>query len=262
MRKKYEEFQEVLPQVLPFYAVKCNDNMMILRVLVALGIGFDCATKNEIQTMLSLGVLPNQIIFSHPIKQESHLQYAASVNVETMTVDCVSELHKIKAIYPTAKLVIRIACDDQSSQHKFGDKFGCDADDEAYELLCVAKILKLNIIGVSFHVGSSCCDYNTFTYAIEMAQKVFALGKTIGFDMVLLDIGGGFPGTNQTEFRKIGRIVNDALDKHFSCENVHVVAEPGRYFVESAVSIACRIISRKKRKEKFSVYLNDGRCGS
>ncbi|XP_044730378.1 ornithine decarboxylase 1-like [Chrysoperla carnea] len=259
---KYEEFQEVLPQVLPFYAVKCNNNIMILKVLVALGCGFDCATKNEIQTMLSLGVSPDKIVYSHPIKQESHLQYAASVNVDMMAVDCISELHKIKKIYPTAKLVLRISYDDESCNHKFGDKFGCDPDNEAFELLCVAKSLKLNVIGVSFHVGSGCNNCNAYRHAIEMAQKVFALGKTIGFNMVLLDIGGGFPGANQIDFHKIGRVVNDAIQTYFPCENVQIIAEPGRYFVESAVTIACRIVSMKNRNEKISYYLNDGRCGS
>ncbi|XP_044730390.1 ornithine decarboxylase 1-like [Chrysoperla carnea] len=259
---KYTEFQEVLPKVFPFYAVKCNNDVVILKVLAALGIGFDCATKNEIQTMLSLGVSPDKIIYSHPIKQEPHLQYAASVNVGMMTFDCIPELHKIKQYYPSAKLLIRFSCDDEKCVHKFGDKYGCSPDNEAFELFCVAQSLKLNVVGVSFHVGSISRDYNTYTYAIKRSQKLFALGKSMGFNMVLLDIGGGFPGYNQNEFRKIGRIVNDSLETYFSCENIQVIAEPGRYFVESAVTAACRITCMKKRAENISYYLNDGLCGS
>ncbi|XP_044730401.1 ornithine decarboxylase 1-like [Chrysoperla carnea] len=259
---KYTEFQEVLPKVFPFYAVKCNNDAVILKVLVTLGMGFDCATKNEIQTMLSLGVSPDKIIYSHPIKQESHLQYAASVNVGMMTFDCIPELHKIKQFYPSAKLLIRLSCDDETSLHKFGDKYGCNPDIEAFELLCVAHSLKLNVVGISFHVGGNCRDYNSYTYAIKRSQKLFALGKSMGFNMVLLDIGGGFPGSDQIEFRKLGRIVNDSLETYFSSENVQIMAEPGRYFVESAVTAACRITCVKKRAENISYYLNDGLCGS
>lgn len=34
-----------LPRVKPFYAVKCNNTLGVLRVLSALGAGFDCASK-------------------------------------------------------------------------------------------------------------------------------------------------------------------------------------------------------------------------
>lgn len=36
----------------PFYAVKCNPDPVIVRLLAALGCGFDCATKSEIEMVL------------------------------------------------------------------------------------------------------------------------------------------------------------------------------------------------------------------
>ena len=39
----YEEWVTHLPEVRPFYAVKCNPDPLILRVLLKLGCGFDCA---------------------------------------------------------------------------------------------------------------------------------------------------------------------------------------------------------------------------
>ena len=57
-----------------FIAVKCNDNPMLLRTLAALGVGFDCASKNEIRSVLDLGVNPSSIIYANPCKQASHLK--------------------------------------------------------------------------------------------------------------------------------------------------------------------------------------------
>ena len=43
---------------------------------------------------------------------------------------------------------------------------------DASKLLSTAHSLGLNVVGVSFHVGSACKDLATFTGAIESASKV------------------------------------------------------------------------------------------
>lgn len=37
-------------------AVKCNDDKMLVRTLAAMGAGFDCASKAEIQLVMDMGV--------------------------------------------------------------------------------------------------------------------------------------------------------------------------------------------------------------
>lgn len=101
--KKHQIWIEKMPRVVPHYAVKCNDNDVVLATLVALGTSFDCASKAEINKVLALGVAPEKIIFANPTKPKSHIRYASIVGVKTMTFDCDIELHKIKAICPDAK---------------------------------------------------------------------------------------------------------------------------------------------------------------
>lgn len=43
--EKHLKWLTGLPRVKPFYAVKCNNTPAILRMLSALGTGFDCASK-------------------------------------------------------------------------------------------------------------------------------------------------------------------------------------------------------------------------
>lgn len=45
----------------PFYAIKCNTNPQVLRTLLPLCSGFDCASMGEIATMLDLGVSPDKV---------------------------------------------------------------------------------------------------------------------------------------------------------------------------------------------------------
>lgn len=72
-------------------------------------------------------------------------------------------------------------------------KFGC-LPKNAGRLLEKAKELGLNVVGVSFHVGSGCQDARAFEAAITDARTVFNIGESLGFNFTILDIGGGFPG--------------------------------------------------------------------
>ena len=61
--------------------------------------------QSEIQRVLDLKVSPTRIIYANPCKQSSHIKFAAKNNVSMMTFDNEAELHKIKAVYPTARQV-------------------------------------------------------------------------------------------------------------------------------------------------------------
>lgn len=93
-----------------------------------------------------------------------------------MTFDCKDELAKIKAIYPEAELVIRVLVDDSYSVCKLGTKYGCPPK-EAADLLEHAKTLQLNVIGVSFHVGSGCQNALAYTTAVSIASDVFGYAE-------------------------------------------------------------------------------------
>ncbi len=75
----------------------------MLKLLAYFGAGFDCASKNEIQSILDLGVSPDRIIYANPCKQASYIRYAYKAGVNTMTFDNEQELYKIKANHPNAK---------------------------------------------------------------------------------------------------------------------------------------------------------------
>lgn len=88
--------------------MKCNDSLTVLEVLASIGVGFDCASKSEINKILDIGVDPSKIIFANPTKPASHIRHAASVGVDLMTVDNEAELHKIKKLFPNAKVQTKI----------------------------------------------------------------------------------------------------------------------------------------------------------
>jgi ornithine decarboxylase len=167
--KKYVQWAALLPRVKPFFAIKCNPNPAIIRTLASFGANFDCASKAEIQQVLGSGVAASRIIYANPTKMKTHIAYAKSSGVEMMTFDNADELVKIAEVYPTAKLVLRIITDDSQSVCRFSTKFGTPLD-QTLPLLARAKELNLNVVGVSFHVGSGCMSVRAFESAIRSAH--------------------------------------------------------------------------------------------
>jgi len=275
------KWRKNLPRVKPFYAMKCNPSAFIMKVVEGMGGGFDCASKQEIGAALGLNVdAASKIIFAHPCKQVSHMKYARSVGVEMVTLDNEDELYKLKTHWPEAKIVIRIRTDDSKSICQFSSKFGADVKD-CPRLIKTAKELGLNLHGVSFHVGSGCYDAKLFVKALESAREVFDLAKEQGFEMRLLDLGGGWPGdkTSKLSFEEIADTIRDVIDELFPAE-VEVIAEPGRFFSSASHILVTNLIARRecnKGKESpkhagkssteqdpidFLYYINDGIYGS
>ncbi|XP_074552994.1 ornithine decarboxylase-like [Halichoeres trimaculatus] len=259
MFKRHLRWLTNLPRVKPFYAVKCNNTPAVVQMLRVLDTGFDCASKGEIQLALSLGVSPEKIIYAHTTKPLSHIKYACSQGVNMMTFDSEDELLKISLCHPKAKLILRIAVDDSKSLLRLNLKFGAKLENVS-KLLERASELDLNVIGVSFHVGSGCTECSSFKQAIADARQVFDIAKLMGFQMSLLDIGGGFSGREdfQVKFEEFSEVINGALDKYFPPDSgVKIMAEPGRYYVEAAFTLAANIIARRVITDDMKELCND-----
>ncbi|KAI1814546.1 ornithine decarboxylase [Poronia punctata] len=261
--RQHMRWKKNLPRVKPFYAVKCNPDPKVIQLLAALGTGFDCASKSEIEQVLGSGVDPSRIIYAQPCKTNSYVRYVSAQGVKQMTFDNADELRKIAKLYPEAELFLRILTDDSSSLCRLSLKFGASLD-ATDDLLRLAKELGLNVVGVSFHVGSGASDPLAFLKAVRDADTVFKQAYAYGFDMKTLDVGGGFSGDT---FETMAQVLRAALDEYFP-PHIDIIAEPGRYYVSSAFTIACNIIARRTIENpvtgetSYMVYVNDGLYGN
>ncbi|KAL7670218.1 hypothetical protein ACOME3_005158 [Neoechinorhynchus agilis] len=271
--QKYKRFQKALPRVKPFYVLKSNADRVLLLFIARLGLGFDCASKKEIEQVLDLGVHPDKIIFAHICKQISSLKYAKSKDVFKMTFDHEYELVKIKNVYTDIskpELLVRIRVKGFKCMFPMSSKFGATVP-EAKKLLKRAKEMKLRIVGVSFHVGSGQLVPSAYEQAIRDASELFRYGREeLDFTgMNLLDIGGGFPGSMSDHdirlFEEQAAVINESLEKYFGdIGDLEVIAEPGRYFAASAYTLATPIISRKitDSDHHVSYYVSESIYGS
>ena len=171
-----------------------------------------------------------------------------------MTFDNADELHKIARAHPRAKCIIRILTDDSKSLCAFGIKFGAPLF-TVPGLLAKAKELDLDVIGVSFHVGSGCYDPTVYTDAIMRAHRVFEMAKEVGYTFTLLDVGGGF---EDALFERAASLLTAAINQYFpDRSNLKIIAEPGRFYVSSAFRLAAHIIARRAPLIRAGQRLNE-----
>lgn len=156
-----------------------------------------------------------------------------------MTLDNIEEVDKISKIYNTnnAQLIVRIGVDDSHSIIALGSKFGCSVD-EGKEIINHCKELNQNVVGVSFHVGTGCDDLIAWSNALKSVKELFDYGKSCGYNMKYVDLGGGWPGIERNiKCEDIIVELRKSLDSLFDEKDIVIFAEPGRYFCESIVNI-------------------------
>lgn len=171
VKQAYEEWTRTFPTIRPFYAIKCNPNKRILKTLARLGSSFDCASPEEIKTVLKLGVDPSRIIYANPCKKPRDIEWAAAQGVKRTTFDSFCELDKISQWGPDMDAVLRIRADDPTAQCALGNKYGAEQED-IDALAAHAAKLCVRVIGVSFHVGSGARDPDAHGNAIKKAKKL------------------------------------------------------------------------------------------
>lgn len=194
------------------------------------------------------------------------------VGVNLTSFDNESELHKLAKAHPTTRLLLRIRADDPHARCQLGNKYGAEISETA-RLLHTARALNLSVVGVSFHVGSGASSPSAFPNAITLARGVFDTATALGFNMTLLDLGGGFTGgrfaaDGTLNLAPTAEAVNAALAQHFpsSC-GVTVIAEPGRFFGEQPGALACIVNGLRKRftpegMQQNEYWVSDGLYGS
>ena len=268
IRKNYRTFKKHLPRVQAYYAVKANSNQEIIKTLFNEGASFDVASYNEFMQIYEYirhfeekdkdFYIWDKIIFSNTIKDRQTLRNIKRYR-PLVTYDSVDELKKIREHCETAGLVLRLKVPDTGSQVEMSSKFGAEPAD-AYNLIKQAFDLGLVVEGLSFHVGSQCTNFDNYTAALTITSQIFNHSRQNGYNLKIVDIGGGFPvpyDSQVPKFGKLAEIINSECERLFP-HDIEIIAEPGRFMVATAASLVSEIIGKARRDGKIFYHINDG----
>ncbi len=267
LRQNYALFRKHLPRVQAYYAVKANPAPEIVRTLFEAGASFDVASFPEFMLVYDLirkrpaaerqAFVWDKIIYANPIKPKETLQ-ALDKYRPLVTYDNRAEIAKVKAHAPRAGLLLRLRVPNTGSMVELSSKFGCEPA-EAVHLIEEAHASGLVVEGLSFHVGSQCTNFENYVQALNMAAAVRSEALSRGFDLKILDIGGGFPvpyNRHVPPFKELARVLNAEIDRLFP-KDMEILAEPGRFMVATAVTSVARVIGLAVRDGKQCYYVDD-----
>ena len=245
------------------YAVKANPHAAIVERLVRLGSGFDAASRGEIELVLGQGADPAHVSFGNTIKKAADIRFAHHAGITLFAVDAEAELLKIAENAPGARVYVRVIVDNSEADWPLSRKFGCAAD-KVLSLLGLARDLGLVPHGLSFHVGSQTREARMWTGTLDQVAAIWHRAVGAGFDLQLLNIGGGFPafyGEDIQDPTTYAAAVMGLIADRFG-DVPEIMAEPGRGLVAECGAIAAEVllVSRKSDDDLHRwVYLDIGR---
>jgi ornithine decarboxylase len=268
LRENYRRFKKGLPRVQCYYAVKANSNPEIIKTLFNEGCSFDVASYNEFMQIHKYVkgfekkdkefFIWDKIIFSNTIKDWRTLRKIKRYK-PLVTYDNSDELKKIKKHCASAGLVLRLKVPDTGSQVEMSSKFGAETGD-AHHLMRQAFEAGMVVEGLSFHVGSQCTNFDNYTAALAITSDIFHEARKKGFNLNIIDIGGGFPvpyDSQVPKFENLAALINAECERLFP-RDIEIIAEPGRFMVATAAMLITEIIGKARREGKVFYHINDG----
>jgi ornithine decarboxylase len=257
VRSRFRRLAEAFPGAQMYYAVKANNHDEVLKTLISCGSKFDVGSKHEAELLIDLGVSPHDMVFSAPIKLQSHIRDTHEMGVDKYVFDSENELAKLAMLAPGSKVMVRLAVDNKGSFFPLSMKFGAPPE-QATSLLRVAGDMGLVPHGIAFHVGSQCVCKQTWRRAMESAAEVAAALRSDGVECRTLDIGGGFPikySEDVPPVEEIAAEVYELFNSHFP-EETELIIEPGRYLVGESALLAATVIGRARRGDDDWLFLD------
>jgi ornithine decarboxylase len=221
IKENYEHFRrelEELSDAKVFYAVKANSHPGIVKFLHELGAGFEIASEEELDLVLSLNVPPSKIVSSNPVKTPSFIKSAYAKNVVYFAFDSYAEIEKLSQLAPESNVYVRLSVSNQCNNPATWVK-AIEKSKIVWELT-KSKGMELQLLNIG---GGFPCEY---------AKHVPSITEII-------------------------RTIKNSLKLHFP-QDVKILVEPGRALVGEAGILATTVIGKAARAGREWLYLDAG----
>lgn len=259
LRENAHRFKAAFPNGQVCFAVKANNDPTVLNIFHEEGLHFDVASWGEISQLKVMGVPASSMVFSAPTKVPRDIQRAYEYGVRRFSFDTRIELEKLAKWAPGARVIARVAVDNNGSHWPLERKFGIEPGQEV-EHLVYARDLGLVPYGLTFHVGSQNKDPQAWARALERVAPIWNTLESLDIHLEVIDTGGGFPvqfNEPVPGVEEIAAVILPAMDRLFGGK-AKLLVEPGRGLVGNAGIMAASVINRAQRGEREWLYLDVG----
>lgn len=251
------------------YAIKAENNLSILKLMIEEGIGGDVVSIGEILKYIKAGGKAENIVFSGVAKSEEEIRKSIELNIKRFNIESFPEAVRInniaKELKRKVKCSIRVNPNVDAHTHEkittgiHGNKFGVSIKSVRENSKLLKSLDNIEIESLSMHIGSQMIDAEPFYRAIIVMKSLIEEVDNMGFNIKNIDIGGGFgvrynrdhSGFDFEKFKK----ESVSLLKEMG---LSVTAEPGRYLVAEAGALIMKIEYIKEELNRKYVILDGG----
>lgn len=260
------------------YSIKANFNPTVIKTFVSEGIMFDLTATSELFFLQKCGGSAGDVMYTSITETLSEYEsvlkagvgviVVASYNGLVNLIEAASRTGKVPKVLVRVNPEVHVHAELRGSMGhgKFGLQFNGGGQDSALSVL--RKVLatpNLDFQGFHFHLGSQIEDPACYGEAIEKLESfVLQARKELGgFDVKVLDIGGGMPAsygrrvpTPKEVATKIAGQLNslaESLGGKFT-----LVSESGRFLSAESTILVSRIVNLKRFGENRYIYVDAG----
>lgn len=211
--------------------------------------GFDCASIKEMETVRKLSKKAH-IIYAQPCKTITDINEAERMGIGLTVVDSPEEMEKLGKASWKGDVLIRLLVPDSDSKQPFGKKFGAPLL-WIPNILDIAKKYRIQVRGLSFHVGSECEKPEQFKKALRVCRIAMEIANESKVNLEIIDIGGGFLPT-ESNIASVSSAIESGCDEYFpnnispARSNIKWIAEPGRFLSSTTQTLYTPVIGRKR----------------
>ncbi|MBR0658455.1 diaminopimelate decarboxylase [Neoroseomonas oryzicola] len=247
------------------FAMKCNDNLAVLKVLAAEGLGADVVSEGELRIARAAGIPASAIVFSGVGKTASEIRHAIEQDIFQINAESAEEIAMISAIADglgkTARVALRVNPDVDAKTHakittgKSENKFGVAFEDAPAIYAHMAALPGIAPMGIATHIGSQItagmAAYRA-AYA-RLAEMVKAL-RAQGLPVERVDCGGGLGIPYRDEPAPSPEALAGAIRATLGELGLPVMLEPGRWIAGPAgVLLASVVLQKQGAAHRFVV---------
>lgn len=249
VRAMYARFHAAFPyQPLELhYAIVCNKNRYLVRLLAELGAGIHANTPGDAFAAIAAGVPPARIVYSGTNLGEADFRFLLERGIR-MNLDSLDQLRdraRLGRPGDRRDVGLRLLIDDEDRPNRIGVAPG-----ELPEALAIAGAADLAITGLHMYAGTNTRRAGRF---VECLDRMLAAAAALP-DLASIDIGGGFglpydDGEPELPLEALGAEVAARMRRLSEARGrpIELVVEPGRYLVGAAGSLLVTVVSVKTR---------------
>jgi diaminopimelate decarboxylase len=256
-----EAFEAVDPLIC--YSVKSCGNLAVLRTLVDLGAGMDVVSGGELHRALAAGCPPERIVYAGVGKRDDEIAAALDAGIHLLNVESEQEFENIARIARgrgvSCRCALRINPDVDPKTHRHTTtgtketKFGVDIERARHFFRTHGRDPHARLVGLHLHIGSPVYETGPYVEAVRRALALRAELVSEGFEVSVLDAGGGFAADYETGRSPAAADYAAAIVPLLLPAvrgGMRVVLEPGRSIAANAGILLTRVQYVKRSGDK------------